>query len=458
MGLWSRCQGQNPPFDVHLVVVVWYYPHTWLWLECELLQARRPDVAASHVSAGPETQLGREFRLYATGRVVSVIGDRIAAIALVFLVIHLSGSFALAVGVFYLCGVLPSLAGGLMAGVMVDHFNRKRLMIFCDVARAILLVLVPAVSALTLWTIYPLVIVLFALTLLFDTAATAAIPDVVPEGQMIRANSILQAIQQGADLANAVGGALVFALGFQAPFYIDAGTFVVSAACVTVMRLPGHVAKTSLNSAAVVESIREGVGYLIRTPFLKWSTFAFAVAPLAGGVAFVLAPLYANKALSHSPGLVGPFVSGAFRFSVLEVGIGFGALCGSFCAAWLARRWPRGRVFGLGILGAGVSYSLLATTSNLFVAIFLMALAGLFNAMFVIAGTTLVQALTPTELRGRVVAARVTVINGALAIGSVLGGLILLDLSYWRTWFLVGAVIALASLFVWVPREVRSQP
>lgn len=418
---------------------------------------RRRPAGTEALGATTSPELGRNFRLYAAGQAVSVIGDRVAIIALVFLVIHLTHSSTVALALFYVCRVLPTLLGGLLAGVLVDHFNRRRLMVGCDLSRALLLIAIPTLTGLQLWVLYPLVLVLYALTLLFDTAADAALPDVVPEERMTAANSILRGIQTVGDFAYAAGGALVFFLKLQAPFYIDAGTFVFSALMITGMRLPirGHQALPDLRE--VGRRISAGLHFVWGHPFLKWSTLTFAVAPFAGGAVFVLAPLYANTILGQGGGLLGPLHSGAFRFSLLEVSLGLGALAGSWLAARAARRWARGRLFGIGIAGLGIGYAFLSVATNIYVACAVLAFSGVFNSLFVISGMTLVQKLTPSEMRGRVVAARATVINSSLALGSLAGGFMLLVLPYRVLWLALGAIICASSLFVWLHPEVRRQ-
>jgi MFS family permease len=400
---------------------------------------------------------GRDFYLYISGQAVSIVGDRIATIALVFLVIRLSHAFAPAVALFYLSRALPVLLAGLLVGVVADHFDRRKLMIGCDLARGGLLVIVPTLSEFQLWTLYPMVFALFALTLVFDTAARAALPDVVPEGRMLGANAILGAIQTSADIAYALGGLLVVAFSLRVPFYIDAATFLFSSAMITAMRIPGHTLESPLRMPQVWPRVKEGIAFLLGHPFLRWSTFALALAPLAGGAAFVLAPLYANQTLASSPGLFGPLSSGALRFSVIEVSLGLGALAGSAAVSRLAHRWRRAVVFALGLTGMGIAYVGLGLTGNLYVAIGFMAFAGFFNSLFGIAGITLLQTLSPTEMRGRVVAARLTVINSSLAIGALGGGLLLLAVSYRAAWILVGGLIAVASLFIWLRPDARRQ-
>jgi MFS family permease len=413
--------------------------------------------AETHAPEELLPELGRDFRLYATGQAVSVIGDRIAVITLVFLVIHLSSSYAPALALFYVCRVLPTLFGGLFVGVVADHFDRRRLMLACDLGRAILLALVPTLAGLSLGTLYPMVIALYAITMLFDTSAGAALPDVVPEMRLLTANSILGGIKNSADVAYAAGGALVYFLGLRAPFYIDAGTFAFSAAMIFLMRVPRHVPERGLDVGEVLERIQAGVRFITGHPFLRWSVLVFAIAPAAGGLGYVLAPLYTDHVLGHSAGLIGPFHTGAFRFSVFEVALGLGALAGSVLAPRLARRWPRGRLFGLGLVGTGLGDSLLATTTNLYVALVLILLANVCFSIFIISGVTLSQALTPTEVRGRVTAARVTVINGALLVGSAIGGVVLLAASVRVLWAIEGAIIAASSLLVWLHRDVREQ-
>jgi MFS family permease len=400
---------------------------------------------------------GRDFKLYITAKAVSVVGDRVAMIALTFLVIKLSNSFAPALSLFYVCRLFPTLIGGLVVGVFVDHYDRQRLMVFCDLGRAVLLAAVPALGALTLWTLYPLVVVLYGFTIVFDTAARASLPDVVPEARMIGANSIIQGIETAGDFAYVLGGALIYLLSLQAPFYLDAATFLVSALCVFAMRLPSRIAGGLSHWREVPTLIRDGVLHLLGNPFLKWSTIVLATAPVAGGAAFVLTPLFAQHALGHGPGIVGPLHSGAFRYSLLQGGEAVGALIGVLLAGRLARHMARGMLFGIGVTGMGLADGSLGFVTSMYPAMAALLVAGLFNSLFIICSVTLVQALTPTEMRGRVLAARYTVVNTALATGAAIGGALLLVFSYSTLWFLEGAIIVLSSLFVWLLPGVRGQ-
>lgn len=404
--------------------------------------------------------LGRDFWLYAAGQSVSMAGDRIALIALVFLVMRLSHSYAPALALFYLVRTLPALAGGLLVGVLVDHYRRRRLMVTADLGRALLLVLTPVLATRSPWAVYPVVFALYGLTLLFDTAARAAVPDVVPANRLQAANGILNTIDTGLDLFYVVGGALVALLPQAVPFFIDAATFLFSAAMVTAMKIPLLQQTGPLpNLTAIAVRVREGITYVWTYPFLRWTTLAFAVlVPLAGEGAIVLTPLYASHALSARPGFVGPLRDGVMRFSLLEVTLGIGALAGGIAAVKLSRAVGRGVLLGIGTTAFGICYAALAFTHNVYVAAIITACVGFYSSLFVVTGVTLTQALTPSQLRGRVVAARLTITNGALALGAVIAGFALLVLSYTQLWLIIGAILVLASLAVWLPPVVRNQP
>ncbi len=408
-------------------------------------------------STANATDLGREFRLYVIGQGVSIVGDRVALITLVFLIIRLSHAYAPALALFYICRAAPTVVGGLLVGAVVDRFDRRQLMIGCDLARGFLLVLVPTLTTFDLGILYPMVVLLFAFTLVFTTAARAALPDVVPEQRMMTANATLQGMNDFADIAYALGGTLVFVFGYRIPFYLDALTFAFSAFMIYLMRIPTRRENTSLDARNLVTRIRAGFGFISGHPFLRWSIIAFAVAPIAGGGIYVLAPLYAGATLAHSAGLFGPLRNGAFRFSVLEVALGMGALLGSVTAPRLASRWPRGRLFGTGLVGYGIAYATLALITNLYLAALAIAVSGAFFSIFMVSGMTLNQILTPTEMRGRVLAARFTVINGALVLGSAITGPALLLVSIPTLWLTEGLLVAASSLVVWLLPEVRDQ-
>jgi predicted MFS family arabinose efflux permease len=107
--------------------------------------------------------------------------------------------------------------------------------------------------------------------------------------------------------------------------------------------------------------------------------------------------------------------------------------------------------------GFGATIAALTIVTNIYAAVLVMALSGVWNVLFAISGSTLTQALTPSEMRGRVMAARMTVIQGSLAIGSALGGFLLIWLPIGAVWLILGFFMVAASGLVWAPSSVRNQ-
>jgi MFS family permease len=400
---------------------------------------------------------GREFRLYATGQAISLVGDRLALIALVFLVIRFSGSYAPALAVFYIARVIPTLVTGLVGGYIADSGDRKKLLITFDVVRAALLMAVPLCIAVNLVLVYPVVALLYGASMLFNATSRAMLPDVVPPQRITDANALLVRIESGADLAYAAGGGLVAAVQLAVPFYIDAATFAVSAIAISLMHIPSPKLPFAQTVPEIIARIQQGIAFLMGQPFLKWSTISSLIAPLCIGGVFVVSPLYASHTLAHSHGLFGPLHSGAFRFGVLEIAIGVGGFTGSFLVRPLAAALPRGAIFALGMTSFGVVVGVLALIHNVYLAVGVMALSGVCNSLFQIAGATLTQTLTPTEMRGRVMAARITVIQGGLAVGSALAGLLLLWLPIQSVWLVLGALMVAASATVWLQPVARNE-
>jgi predicted MFS family arabinose efflux permease len=274
---------------------------------------------------------------------------------------------------------------------------------------------------------------------------------------MTSANALLVRLETGADVAYVVGGALIAALPIAASFYVDALTFGVSALAISAMRIPSPRAALEQTLAGVARRIRDGLQYLLSQPFLKWSTISSIPAPICVGGVFVLSPLYASAVLVHSGGLAGPLRNGAFRFSVLEVAIGLGGLIGTVVAPRLANRLPRGAVFASGMTGFGVVIALLAFISNMYVAAVVMALSGLSNSLVQVAGSTLLQALTPSEMRGRVLAARITIIQTGLGVGAALAGWLLVWLPVHTIWLVLATLMLCAAALAWWNPDARRQ-
>lgn len=276
----------------------------------------------------------RGFALLWTGMTVSLIGDGVLLVALAWQVYALSNA-PTALSLVGVAMTVPHVALLLFGGVVSDRFDRRRVMMASDAVRGTALAvlgLLALTGHLRLWHVLPLVAVYGAATAFFGPAFDAVVPDMVPAGQLAQANAIDQFARPFAlrMVGPALGGLLIAAGGSATAFFVDAGTFAVSIACLSRIR-PGADAGAGADAAAsIVDDLREGLRFVRRNVWL-WGTFVAATFAylLFMGPVEVLLPYIVKNDLRAGPGALG---------AVLAVG-GVGALAGAVVVG--ARGVPR---------------------------------------------------------------------------------------------------------------------
>jgi MFS family permease len=271
----------------------------------------------------------REFRLLFSGQAVSVLGDRMAILALAFAVLEIGGS-ASDVGLVLAAGAFPLVATVLAGGVVADRASRRAVMVVADLARiasqgAMAALLIAGVAE--VWMLALLAGVTGAATGFFSPASTGLLPEVVLAEQLQPANALrASAISTGEILGPLVGGVLVAAAGAGWAIAIDAVTFAVSAACLATLRVPTRVAA---RRSSFVAELREG-WVAFRSRRWVWTFVAyFAIVNLLWGAWGALGPIVAERDLG-----------GAAAWGTVLAAVGVGALAGSLLAAHVKPRRP----------------------------------------------------------------------------------------------------------------------
>jgi MFS family permease len=245
----------------------------------------------------------RDFALLWTGMTVSIVGDGIYMVALPFLVYQISNlpTALAAVGAAW---TIPQVVFLLLAGVVTDRLDRRRVLIASDLVRAFAIGAAGALSvadALELWHLYILVAIFGAGEAFFMPAFGAIVPEVVPKNQLVEANSLDQFVRPiGMRLAGpVVGGLVVAAAGPGEAFVIDAATFLFSAVMVTAMRRRTRAEVSS--STSVATELREGFGFIRSKPWLWGGLLATALGQFAFyGPWIVLVPFVIRNSLDGS--------------------------------------------------------------------------------------------------------------------------------------------------------------
>jgi dTMP kinase len=368
------------------------------------------------------------FRLW-LAQVISSTGDWIGLIAILAIAARVSDNSGAAVSLVMLARVVPGLFLGTLGGVIIDRFDRRRVMVFADVGRAGLLLLLPFVS-----TLPALVLVSFFLeifTLLWGPAKDASVPHLVGSEQLASANTLSLVASYGTFPLASVIFSLLAALaawlgGFDAlhalevdqevlALVFDAGTFLASAFIVWRLPIPrGRTDRaTQMTFAETVREIREGLTYIAHEPRVRGVIVGLGVGLIGAGAMIPLGPVFAKQGLGGD----------AATFGVLMSALGFGAAGGVIVLLFVQRRIPRETVFDFAVMGSGVFLLVAATLSSLGPAALAVVLVGACAGTSYVTGFTVLQETVQDDLRGRIFATLYTVIRMCLLVALVISPL-----------------------------------
>ena len=398
-----------------------------------------------------DTQLAPLFRngsflLLWVGQFVSQMGDRLAALAFPWLVYRSTGS-ALGTGAVFALYSLPYVLFGAFAGVLVDRFNKRKLMVAVDLVRAVLVLAVPLVAARSLPAVFALSFAIATAGVFFEPAKLAMVPEIVAPGRLLRANSLLATSENLTEILGwAFAGALLASVSTSVAFRLDAVTFAVSAAALLFMRYRAPVRVAAEHSAqALRDELREGFRFLARDRGLRANTTMIVVCVAGLGAAYPLTFLFAVNVLN----------GGAGAFGALEAIVGAGFLIGSLALVALASRVRKGRTMIAGLAVMGLCLALVAATGSVVSAAIPFAIFGVANAIVLIAVDTYLQQVVPNGMRGRVLGTRFTLTQGTYAVSVLVGGALAGVIDVRILFVVVGAIVAASALVGLLTREVR---
>ena len=366
-------------------------------------------------TGGPASGLlsrNRSFLLLWIGQFVSQLGDRLAIVAFPW-VVYTSTNSPVDTGAVLALYTAPYVLFGASAGVLIDRLNKRTIMVIADLARAGLVLLVPAVAAHSLIPVYVLSFAISTAAVFFEPSRLAILPDLVRQDQLMRVNSLMAAGENATEvLGYVLAGLTVAALSTETAFRLDAVTFVASAAALWAMRYAvPNVASGHRSAPSFWTQLREGIGFLVRERALLLNTLVTVCFAAGLGASYPLTFLLAVDVLN----------AGARGFGLMEAAIGLGYLLGSVALAALASRVRRGWAMIGGWAVMGVSLAVVGSTSNIWQACAAFLVFGTANSAALIAIDTYLLATVPERLRGRVFGVRFTVTQGIYALSVIIG-------------------------------------
>lgn len=356
------------------------------------------------------------FRRYWIALDISLLGDQVSAIAIPLVAVTLLHASASEMGVLTAIGQAPVLLFGLVAGAWADRISRRRLLIGCDVGRALVVAVIP-LAAVTGFLGLPLLagigFVSAALGVLFAAAAAGFLPELVERDQLVDANGWLAQPAAVAQIAGpGLGGAVVQLLGAATAVVLDAVSYLVSAVLIGRIRVRSTAPFRS--RAKVRTAVPQGLSHVWRSPVLRASAATAGTYNLFNSAVIAVLVLHLSRTVELS----------AFEVGLVLAATGPGALVGAALAAPASRLLGLGPTMIGGIVLAGASVLLVPLVGGLALLLTLRFLNGLGQPFYNVNQASLRQAIVPPSLQGRVQATLSVVAGAAAPIGAISGGLL----------------------------------
>src|SRR5712692_4628905 len=324
------------------------------------------------------------------GQLVSSLGDTLNYIALVVYVYQLTGSgFDLSkLSIFQ---IVPILLISPLAGVIIDRFRRKHVLIAADVTRALLmfgLALAPNVTA-----VYAIAILVAIATTFFRPTVQAVIPAIVKEEELLAANSVAWSTEQLVQIiSSAIAGGLIALVGPQAAFVFNGATFLFSATLIATMDVPSvPIAESEKRGWRLyLDEMRAGFDYALHDVFVSRLVVVQMIASLAVGGTSALLVVLSEQHLQLPPA----------GFSLLLLAIGLGALLGPFLLGLFTQNYKDMRLMFVPYLIRGIGDILIAWVASFPFALLLLFIYGLNTSTGTVVSNSIMQASIPDQVKG----------------------------------------------------------
>ncbi len=371
----------------------------------------------------------RNFQLFFSGQLISLIGTWMQTVAQSWLVYRLTGS-GLKLGAVGFASQIPVFLIAPIGGIVADRSNRKHVVIGTQVA-SMLLAFVLAALTLThaidhrVWLIFVLAALLGVVNAFDIPGRQSFLVDMVGKEDLMNAIALNSSMFNGARVIGpAVAGVLVARLGEGWCFFANGVSYIAVIAGLTMMNV--HAPARASANTSPWEHILEGFQFVNRTAPIRALMILLGLVSLAGMPYVVLMPLFADKILrgggQEFAALIGSHDLGAVRLGILMGAAGVGALLGALTLA------VRSGVKGLGTwvstccAGFGISLMLFSFSRSFWLSVFLLLPVGYFVMLQMASSNTLIQVMVPDALRGRAMAVYSMMFMGMAPIGALLGG------------------------------------
>jgi MFS family permease len=383
----------------------------------------------------------RNFSLLWFGQIVSQFGDQLNQMALVALIYMLGAGRAsgIAFSKLMFVGGLPALLFGPIAGVYVDRWNRRKILIASDVLRGVLVLSIPFLSG-AMSSVYGVMFLVFAISRFFLSAKSASIPDIVEKEMLLTANSMsATAGIVTMMVGSGIGGLIVGLVGWKAGFVLDASTYFISALLLSflVMKQP-LPAGVGMNIESSIQrfgkDLRMGLKIIVKDQRLLFAIAASSLVMSLTGVFSVLYPIWIRNVFHLGTGSLGTLI----------LVFGCGMVLSSFLVGRFGNHISRERLILLSFLLTGMM--VLFFSNFLSPPLFLLGtfFIGLCIAPIFIAAETMLQENLRNDMRGKVFGTKDAITKSGFAFSGIVSGIVI-DIAGGKILFVAVGMVAILS-------------
>lgn len=396
------------------------------------------------------------YRYTWMGQVVSEVGDHFNSIAVFSLALHLTHS-GLAVGGVMIARTLPAILAGPVAGVALDRFDRRQIMIASDLVRsAIALAFVLILTHRQQWLLYVLSGALMFASPFFTSGRSAILPRMTTREEIHTANALMQTTSWlTLALGSLLGGVSTMSLGYEWAFVVNAGSFLFSAWAVWKLRSreghfrPDRANFTHHSAAGYWKDFRESIAYMKATPLILAIALSYVGWASGGGAAQVLFTLYGEVVFHKGPAGIGLIWSMA----------GFGLVAGGILAHRLG---PRLSFHGykiaisIGYLVHGIAYVLYAIMPTIWLASLCIGVSRMAMGSNNVLNRTMLLTHVPDQFRGRIFATSDMLLNATMMLSVALASMAT-DRVPIRTIGVIAGCLSASTSFFWVGADLTGK-
>lgn len=376
----------------------------------------------------------RPFRTLWLAQFVSIFGDFLALFGVISLITFRLHGTAVHVTAVTIAYVLPLAILSPVAGVFVDHWNVKRVMIASDLIRGALIVLLIFVTDVA--QICAIFAILSAVSSFFMPAQSVTLRTIIPMEGLLAANAMIsQAFYVVRLLSPFAAGALIAWLGERVCFYLDTGSFIFSAAMISTLAIVRTRVQTQKSVESLTRDFMEGNKFIFTHAGLTFVFLAMGVAMFVLSSFSPLISIYIRDSLS-----AGPFI-----FGVISSMVGIGLIIGTQVLTRLHTPASRTNIVLGGLLALGVGAALLGAFHNIAMAALSTFTMGFAISFVLIPAQTMSQQETPPAMMGRVSSTFMSLIALAQVLGLLLSGYLAQRLGIRALFLACAGLLALIS-------------